>query len=96
MTPVYSRRALADLRMIGTYYTSMASPAVARAIEQRLIAVIDQICLAPLAAPRLARRTNLRVVSVTRYPFRVFYRLRKGGVEIVHIRHTSRRPFAAS
>jgi toxin ParE1/3/4 len=33
---------------------------------------------------------NVRVIFVTRYPYKIFYRVR-GEVEILHIRHTSRR-----
>jgi plasmid stabilization system protein ParE len=95
MTPVYSRRALADLQTIGAYFATVAGPPIAQAIEQRLTEVIDRICLAPLAAPLLAQRSNLRVVPVISYPFRIFYRVRRNSVEIVHIRHTSRRPIAA-
>jgi toxin ParE1/3/4 len=93
MRPVYSRRALSDLHRISQYYTSSASPAIAEAIGLRLAEVIDRICHAPRAAPLLSQRTSIRAVPVVNYPFRVFYRIDSGVVEIVHIRHTSRRPF---
>jgi len=35
---------------------------------------------------------NVRVKFVTRYPYKIFYRVREE-VEIIHIRHTSRRPW---
>ncbi|KIZ46853.1 MULTISPECIES: type II toxin-antitoxin system RelE/ParE family toxin [Rhodopseudomonas] len=93
MKLVYSRRALADLGRIATYYTASASPAVAAAIGFRLETTIERICRAPQAAPRLSQRSNVRVVSVVRYPFKIFYRLRSDAIDILHVRHTARRPF---
>jgi len=90
--PVYSRRALADLNEIATYYSASANPAIAASIERRLVDVIDRICRAPQAAPRVSQRSDVRVVAVVRYPFRIFYRVRDDTIDILHIRHTSRRP----
>jgi plasmid stabilization system protein ParE len=92
MKLVYSRRALADLDQIKTYYGANASPAIAEAIGRRLENVIDRICRVPEAAPRVSQRSQVRVVAVVRYPFRIFYRVRADAVDILHIRHTSRRP----
>jgi plasmid stabilization system protein ParE len=92
MKLVYSRRALADLDGIAAYYTASASPAIADAIGHRLEDVIDRICRMPEAAPKLSQRSQVRVVAVIRYPFRIFYRVRKGSIDILHVRHTSRRP----
>jgi len=92
MKLVYSRRALADIEAIGTYYSTHASPAIAEAIEARFINVIERIRRAPKSAPRVTQRSEVRVVSVARYPFRIFYRVRNDTIDILHIRHTSRRP----
>jgi plasmid stabilization system protein ParE len=92
MKLVYSRRALADLNEIAAYYASNANPTIANSIERRFGDVIDRICRAPEAAPRVSQRSQVRVVSVVRYPFRIFYRVRDDTVDILHIRHTSRRP----
>jgi toxin ParE1/3/4 len=94
MKLVYSSRAFADLDRILGWYSVNASPAIAESIEQRLDDVVDRICLAPESAPRLSRRSQVRVVTVVRYPFQIFYRVRKDRVDILHIRHTSRRPIA--
>jgi toxin ParE1/3/4 len=90
--PVYSRQALADLNAIATYYTANASPAIAEAIGTRLRDVVDRICRVPQAAPRVSQRSQIRVAAVVRYPFRIFYRVRDDKIDILHIRHTSRRP----
>jgi toxin ParE1/3/4 len=96
MRLVYSRRALADLEQIASYYTANASPRIARSIEQRLIAVVKRICRMPEAAPRVSQRSPVGVATVARYPFRIFYRVRGDTIDILHIRHTSRRPLAAN
>jgi toxin ParE1/3/4 len=96
MKLIYSRRALADLERIATYYAANASPAIAETIELRLGNVIDRICRAPESAPRVSQRSRVRVVAVVRYPFRIFYRVRDDAVDILHIRHTSRRPLRDS
>jgi toxin ParE1/3/4 len=83
MKLIYSRRALADLSGIATYYSASASPATAQSIERRLVDVIDRICRAPEAAPRVSQRSNVRVVAVVRYPFRIFYRVRDDAIDIL-------------
>jgi toxin ParE1/3/4 len=96
MKLVYSRRALADLNSIATYYTASASPTIAQSIERRLADVIDRIGRAPESAPRISQRSPVRVVAVVRYPFRIFYRVRDDTIDILHIRHTSRRPLSGA
>ncbi|MGQ0681453.1 type II toxin-antitoxin system RelE/ParE family toxin [Bradyrhizobium sp.] len=94
MKPAYSRRALADLEAIASYYSANASPAIAESIERRFREVVDRICCLPDAAPRVSQRSQVRVATVVRYPFRIFYRVRGETVDILHIRHTSRFPIA--
>jgi toxin ParE1/3/4 len=96
MKLVYSRRALADLDQIKAYYAANASPAIAEAIGRRLENVVDRVGRVPEAAPRVSQRSQVRVVAVVRYPFRIFYRVRADAVDILHIRHTSRRPVKGS
>jgi toxin ParE1/3/4 len=92
MKLVYSRQALADLYRISAYYAASASPVIAASIGRRLEDVIDRISRAPESAPKVSQRSQVRVASVVRYPFRIFYRVRSGTIDILHIRHTSRRP----
>jgi plasmid stabilization system protein ParE len=84
--------ALADLAGIAIYYSINASQAIAQSIERRFVEVIERLHRAPESAPRVEQRSGVRVVPVIRYPFRIFYRVRGDTVEILHIRHTSRRP----
>lgn len=71
MRLVYSRRAVADLQRIATYYAANASPRIAQSIERRLVIVIERICRLPQAAPRVSQRSQVRVAAVVRYPFRI-------------------------
>jgi plasmid stabilization system protein ParE len=96
MKLVYSRRALADLDEIANYYSINASPTLALSIEWRLIEAIERIRLMPKAAPHVSQRSHVRAIAVVRYPFRIFYRLRDDNIDILHIRHTSRRPARAA
>ena len=91
MKLVYSRRALADLDRISEYYNDHASPAVAQSIGQRIEKVLSRIANSPESAPRVSQRSQVRVASVVRYPFQIFYRLTSETIDILHIRHTSRR-----
>jgi plasmid stabilization system protein ParE len=93
MNPIYSPRAIQDLEEIGTYYHRVAGTRIAEAIGQRIEQVIARVSRQPRTAPLVSQRSNVRVVLVLRYPYRMFYRDRDGTVEILHIRHTSRRPW---
>ena len=93
MKVVYSGRAIADLELIASYYRTLADPNISRAVELRLHRVIDRIARHPDGAPRLAQRPQVRVAHVVRYPYNIFYRVRGEAVEILHIRHTARRPW---
>ena len=43
MKVVYSRRAIADLDKIASYYSTRASPAIAQSIARRFIDVIERV-----------------------------------------------------
>jgi plasmid stabilization system protein ParE len=92
MKLVYSRQALADIEAIATYYSEKASPAIASSIEQTFLAAFERLRRNPDSAPRVTQRLGVRCVTVVRYPFRIFYRANGDTIEILHIRHTARRP----
>jgi plasmid stabilization system protein ParE len=60
MKLVHSRQALSDLTGVASYYTTTASPAIAEAIGRRLIEAVERIQQAPLSAPRIAQRSQIR------------------------------------
>ena len=94
MKIVFSRQALTDLDEIASYYSIHANPAIAAAVERRFRDVIDRIGRTPEAAPRVSQRSAVRAMTVLRYPFRIFYRVRGDAIDILHIRRTSRAPFS--
>ena len=87
----YTPRAFAERERI-FFYLDKRNPQAAHdvvgLINQRIAELADQ--------PHKGRRTNkggLHTFWVTPYRYRVFYRIDGDDVVILHIRHTSRRPW---
>jgi plasmid stabilization system protein ParE len=61
-----------------------------------IFAAVGFIKRNPEAMAAVPRIPGMRVIVVHRYQFKVFYRVLSsdGVVEIVHVRHTSRRPWS--
>ena len=89
----YSRRAVADLRKISVDSRRTFGDRVAEALESRIRTVVDLVSREPLSTPEVEQRPGLHVVPLTRYPFKIFYRIVDDSVRILHIRHTARRPW---
>jgi toxin ParE1/3/4 len=47
----------------------------------------------PEIGERIRERSEVRSIPLVRYPFKLFYAISAGTVVILHIRHTSRRPW---
>lgn len=92
----YTNRALADLRKISADSRVVFGDTVAAALEARVRAVVAHIAQHPEVAPRVAEREGTRVFPLIRYPYKIFYRVLNDRVRILHIRHTSRRPWMGS
>jgi plasmid stabilization system protein ParE len=93
MTVEYSRRALDDIRDIAAYYAGSDRPVVGEAVATRIEEVVVRLEQAPRSGRRLADREDIRVAPLLRYSYNIFYTLIGETVRIVHIRHTSRRPW---
>jgi toxin ParE1/3/4 len=89
----YSKRAIADLRHIAAYHARSGNPAKAARIAARLQEVIARIAVSPLSGRAVVRRPGVRVALLPSYRYKIFYRVAGDAVRIVHIRHTSRRPY---
>jgi toxin ParE1/3/4 len=89
----YSKRATTDLRKVSADSRRAFGDRVAAAIEARIRAVVEHISEAPESAPRVEQRPGVRAVPLIRYPFKIFYRVLEDRVMVLHIRHTSRRPW---
>jgi toxin ParE1/3/4 len=90
----YSPRAAADLASIFDFL-NRRSPSGATNVMTAVYAAIEFIRRNPQAAEATSFQ-GVRSKVVSRYRFKVFYRLAEGGdvIEIVHVRHTSRRPWS--
>jgi toxin ParE1/3/4 len=86
----YTPRALGDLDGIFEYITAQ-NPRAARAVKSRIIERIQSLARFPASGPETAT-PGLRMLTVGRYPYLVFYEIDEAGKEVavVHIRHASR------
>ena len=85
----YSARAAADLATIHQYL-SERSPTGAAKVMAAILAAVEFV----RRHPHGAEKTNIPGVQgkvVKKYRFKVFYRVGDDVIEIVHVRHTSRR-----
>lgn len=89
----YSKRAFADLRQIAAYYTQSGNSAVAARISGRIEELVVRIARAPLSGRPVIQRPGVRVALLRSYPYKIFYRVTRDTIRIVHIGHTSRRPY---
>jgi toxin ParE1/3/4 len=89
----YSKRAIADIRQIAAYHARSGSPAVAEGIAARIQEVVVQITGSPLSGRSVVQRPGVRVVLLVNYRYKIFYRVAGETIRIIHIRHTSRRPY---
>jgi toxin ParE1/3/4 len=88
----YTPEAFADQERIFEYLRER-SPNGARNVLASILDATVQLA----AQPRSGYRTDdsdVRVLFVGRYPYKIFYRIRGDVVEIAHIRHASRRPWS--
>jgi plasmid stabilization system protein ParE len=89
----YTRRAQRDISQILTYLEGR-SPAGSEHVVASLQASLNFIAEYPLGGKR-TRNPTLFVKIVSDYPYKIFYRLRGGAIEIAHVRHAARRPWPA-
>jgi toxin ParE1/3/4 len=92
----FARRAIVDLATIGAESRRVFGNSVAGAVETTIRATIARIAVMPEIGQRVTQRPAVRVVSLGRYPFKIFYRVADESVTVLHIRHASRRPWPAA
>ena len=91
MIVYYRPEALADIDEIYSYLHER-SPIGAENVRRAIYASVELIGKHPLAAPATSR-PEIRAKVVTRYRYKIFYSIAEDGVDILHIRHTSRAPW---
>lgn len=88
----YTRQAFAEREAIFTYLEKRSSQG-AHSVISRIHAAILRLAEFPESG-HATDISDVRVLFIGRYPYKVFYRARADVIEILHIRHTSRRPVA--
>jgi plasmid stabilization system protein ParE len=68
-------------------------PTVVEPLSREIGDAIGRISVWPEMAPVAEKRKHIRVLTLMHHPYRIFYRVRRDAVEILHIRHTSRAPW---
>lgn len=86
----FSVRAFTDIDEIVSYITER-SPSGARAVLRAIYAGIRLLAEQPFASP-VTNDPQVRVKTIRRYRYKIFYRVSGEVVDILHIRHTSRAP----
>jgi toxin ParE1/3/4 len=88
----YSPQARDDLHDI-FHYLNERSPSGAENVMRAIYASIAFLAENPLASQETGV-AEIRVRIVRRYNFKIFYKLDRDTIDLIHIRHAARRPFA--
>lgn len=83
-------RAVADLADIRMYLLEHASEQAADRVRRHLLRRLETL----QKNPRLgiaSSREGIRILSPSKYPYRIYFTLTDKAVVVLHIRHTSRR-----
>jgi toxin ParE1/3/4 len=89
----YRAQALGDIDAIQRYLDER-SPSGARSVLRAIYASIQLIAEHPLSYQR-TDDPDIRIHVVRRYRYKIFYSVVDDAVEIIHVRHTSRRPWTS-
>ncbi|MBI1867532.1 MAG: type II toxin-antitoxin system RelE/ParE family toxin [Methylocystis sp.] len=87
----YRAQALADIDEIRRYLQKR-SPSGARNVLRSIYAAVKFIA----DNPRGSEETDdpdVHVKVILEYPYKIFYSIHAEGVEILHVRHSARRPW---
>ena len=89
----YSKRAITDLEVIAAYLAKSESSGGAERIAVRIEQTVVRIARLPESGRPVAQRPGVRVVPLLPFRYNLFYTVRGSTIRILHIRHTSRRPW---
>jgi toxin ParE1/3/4 len=87
----YTLRAQSDLDAIYTYI-DRRTPTAARSVKELIERRIASLANFPFMAPE-TDEPGVHELTIVRYPYKVYYEVEGGEVWIIHIRHSSRRPW---
>jgi toxin ParE1/3/4 len=87
----FTPRAAADLVGILTYL-ERRSPEGARRVAASLRRTLEIVASHPQSGAS-TRQPQLFVKITPNYPYKIFYRVNEHSIDILHIRHSTRRPW---
>ena len=87
----YTLAALNDLADIERYQ-SQFWPGAKAGFGEKLGVIERQAMNFPYSAPAILQQPDIRVISFVAYPYRLFYRVADDEIEVLAVRHTSRKP----
>jgi|RhiMethySRZTD1v2_1073278.scaffolds.fasta_scaffold00651_14 toxin ParE1/3/4 len=91
MRIVYSARAQIDVLNIFSYLNER-NPRAAVSVVREIRSRIRTLSAFPLKGPQ-TDLPGTRRLEIVRYPYFVFYQIEGDTISILHVRHTSRRPW---
>lgn len=65
-------------------------PGVSEPFQSRIRSIVSRIGDWPSSAQKVEGRPGVFVVPLIRYPYKLFYQVRSGTVEVLHVSHTAR------
>ena len=89
----YTPDAFTDREQIFEYLRER-SPGGARNVLASIREAVRLLAEQPYSG-YVTNEPDVRVKFVIRHPYKIFYRVRRDAVEILHIRHAARRPWKA-
>jgi plasmid stabilization system protein ParE len=89
MRLIWTAAALADLDE-ALAYTQQHFPQSVLPFERLVSKTVDRIARWPRSARRVEGHPEVHVAPLVRYPYKIFYRIRGDGVEILHVHHAAR------
>jgi toxin ParE1/3/4 len=92
MRVVFTSAALQDLDAIADWLR-LHYPTITRDVERQIRTTIMRIAHWPESARRSSKRPDVRVATVVRYPYKIFYRRAGDTLEVLHIHHAARQPW---
>jgi plasmid stabilization system protein ParE len=91
MNVKFTREAHEDLTAILSYI-HQRNPSGAKHVLHAVDGALELLSEHPESG-RATDNASVRVTLVPRYPYKIFYRLIAGNIEVFHIRHAARRPW---
>jgi plasmid stabilization system protein ParE len=83
-------RAARDLRTIHARLVQESGAPAAKRVRAELRQSARRLALQPFLRGRPISDSDIRILSLTRYPYRIYYTVTAVAVVILHIRHSSR------